>query len=282
MPFALALNLLISLVVASAQTVNLEDFYAKGNSISYNGYEVTRAFNESRQVSWATIKKRGRVLVRFNDGGGPSINFTNFALFPLLGGDTKQLIINQHSGGAHCCTSVWIYDLSGASPKQLFASDRYDVGYNPAIVDIDRDGVYEFTQTVVAFDYFDRMSHASSPFAQVAFKYDRSAGRYLPASRMYADFLLADTRKYTEEVKRLNRELSSTRAEDDAGDYLGTVLQVVLQYIYAGREQEGWDFYDREYRLNDKAQMKLRVKGVLRKSAVYNSIYGRTNRRGSS
>jgi hypothetical protein len=63
---------------------------------------------------------------------------------------------------------------------------------------------------------------------------------------------------------------------------VGAVLQVALQYIYMGREPEGWDFYDREYRLDDKARMKLKVKSVLRKSAVYNSIGRGANRRGAS
>ena len=277
---ALFLNLLVALSVP-AQTVNLEDIYEKGNKLSYNGYEVTRSLNKRTQVSSVTIRKGGRVLKRFDDGG-QSLGFSNIALFALLGGDAKQLIINQHSGGAHCCTSLWIYDLAGPAPRQLFASDRYDVGFNPTLVDIDRDGTYELTQSVMAFDYFDRLSHASSPFAQAAFKYDRSTGRYVPASRAYADYLLSDVGKYIEEVKKLNRELTSTRHEADGGAYLGTVLQVALQYIYAGREQEGWDFYEREYRLDDKAQMKMKVKSVLRKSAVYNSIYRGANRRGAS
>jgi hypothetical protein len=277
---ALSLNLLLALTV-SAQTVNLDDIYAKGNKISYQGYEVTRSFNERTQISSATIRKGVRVLLRFNDGG-QSLDFTNFALFSLLGTDSKQLIINQYSGGAHCCTSLWIYDLSGPAPKQLFASGRYDVGIDPVVVDIDRDGTYEFTQSVMAFDYFDRMSHADSPFPQVAFGYDRSTGKYVPASRMYADYLLKDTEKYSHEVRKLNRKLASTRHEEDVGDYLGTVLQVVLQYIYAGREQEGWAFYDREYRLDDKAQMKMKVKSELRKSAVYNFIYRGADRRGAT
>ncbi|HEX8650545.1 MAG TPA: hypothetical protein VF708_06870 [Pyrinomonadaceae bacterium] len=279
--FALALNLLVALSVP-AQTVNLEDLYVKGNKVSYNGYEVTRSFNESTQLSWASISKGGRLLVSFKDGGGPSLDFTNIALFSLLGGEGKQLIINQHSGGAHCCNSVWIYDLAAPRLRKLYDNLTYDVDFSPLLIDIDHDGVYEFTQSVMAFDYFDRLSHASSPFAQVAFKYDKSAGRYLPASRTHADYLLRDIGKYIDEVNKANRELASTRHEDDVGDYLGTVLQVVLQYIYAGREQEGWDFYEREYRLDDKAQMRTKVKGVLRKSVVYNSIYGRTNRRGSS
>ena len=278
---ALSLNLLISLSAVSAQTVNLEDIYAKGNKISYHGYDVTRAVNERREVSTATISKGGRVLVRFSDGG-PSPSFTNVALFSLLGGDSKQLIINQYSGGAHCCTTIRIYDLEGPRPKPLYDNLRYDVDFSPVLVDIDHDGVYEFTQPVMAFDYFDRLSHASSPFPQMAFRYDKSAGKYVPAGREYADYLLSDVGKYSDDVKKLSRELTSTRYQEDAGDYLGAVLQVVLQYIYVGREQEGWDFYDREYRLDDKALMKTKVKGVLRKSVVYNSIYRGTNRRGAT
>jgi hypothetical protein len=282
LPIALALDLLVALVAVSAQTVNLEDLYVKGNKLSYNGYEVTRSFNERDQISTATIRRGGRVLARFNKGGGPSLDFTSFALFSLLGGESKQLIINQYSGGAHCCTSAWIYDLSGPRLAKLYDSLNYDVAWSPSLVDLDHDGVYEFTQAVMAFDYFDRLSHADSPFPHVVFKYDRRLGRYVPASRTYSDYLLRDMEKYIDEVGKANRELTSTRADDDAGDYLGTVLQVVLQYIYAGREQEGWAFYDREYRLDDKAQMKTKVKGALRDSAVYNSIYRGTNRRGAT
>lgn len=279
--FAFFLNLLVSLSVP-AQTVNLEDVYEKGNKLSYRGYEVTRSLNERTEVSSVTIRKGGRVLRRF-DEGGPSLDFTNIALFSLLGGEAKQLIINQHSGGAHCCTSLWIYDLAGPALKQLYDSDRYDVGFSPVVVDIDRDGIYEFTQTVMAFDYFDDMAYAESPFSQVGFRYDKSAGRYVPATgRAHSDYLLRDVGQHIDEVKKLNGSLTSTRRGDAGGGYVGTVLQVVLQYVYAGREQEGWAFYDREYRLDDKARMKMKVKGVLRKSAVYNSIYRRANRRGAS
>ena len=280
-PVTLFLNLLISLSVP-AQTVNLEDVYEKGNRLSYHGYEVTRSLNERTGVSSVTIKKGGRVLKRFDDGGR-SLDFTNIALFALLGGDTKQLVIDQYSGGAHCCTSFWVYDLAGPALKQLYDSARYDVGISPVIVDIDRDGIYEFTQTVMAFDYFDDMAHAESPFPRTAFKYDKSAGRYVPATgRVVTDYLLSEVGKDVDEVKKLNRGLTSTRRADVGGGYVGAVLQVALQYIYTGREQEGWDFYDREYRLDDKARMKMKVTSVLRKSAVYNSIYRRANRRGAS
>lgn len=280
-PIALFLNLLISTFVP-AQTVKLEDVYEKGNRLSYRGYEVTRSLNERTQVSSVTIKKGGRILKRFNDGG-PSLDFTNIALFALLGGDAKQLIINQHSGGAHCCTSLWIYDLAGPALKQLYDSTIYDVGFIPGVIDIDHDGTYEFTQTVMAFDYFDDMAHAESPFPQIAFKYDKSAGRYVPATgRAITDHLLSEVGKDIDEVKKLNRGLTSTRRGDVGGGYVGAVLQVALQYIYTGREQEGWAFYDREYRLDDKARMKMKVKSVLRKSAVYNSIYRGANRRGAS
>jgi hypothetical protein len=127
------------------------------------------------------------------------------------------------------------------------------------------------------------MAHAESPFPHVAFKYDRSAGRFAPTVvRAAADYLLSDVGKDIDEVKKLNRGLTSTRRVEAGGGYAGAVLLVALQYIYAGREQEGWAFYDREYRLDDKARMKMKVKSVLRKSAVYNSIYGGANRRGAS
>jgi len=47
------------------------------------------------------------------------------------------------------------------------------------------------------------------------------------------------------------------------------VLKVVLSYLYAGKEQEAWSFYESEYNLPDKEEIKGTVKEAVSKDNVY-------------
>lgn len=55
--------------------------------------------------------------------------------------------------------------------------------------------------------------------------------------------------------------------------YRSRVMDIVLQYIYAGKEKDGWLFYDREYELADKDELKSRMKATLKEQPVYRYMY---------
>jgi len=48
-----------------------------------------------------------------------------------------------------------------------------------------------------------------------------------------------------------------------------------LRYIYAGREDEGWRFFDREYSRSDKDEVREEVTEILKDDKVYQFIYKR-------
>jgi len=48
---------------------------------------------------------------------------------------------------------------------------------------------------------------------------------------------------------------------------------VVLGYVYAGRRDLGWDFFNNHYRASDKEVIRSKIEGVLRGSAVYRMTY---------
>jgi len=50
----------------------------------------------------------------------------------------------------------------------------------------------------------------------------------------------------------------------------------VLDYIFAGREQEAWTFYEQSYKLSDKKEIKTKIKAVLEDQPVYRFIYKKT------
>jgi len=53
---------------------------------------------------------------------GGKLDFLNFAVFDLLASGRRQLIIEDFSGGAHCCWEQEIYDLA-AEPKLIYQNE---------------------------------------------------------------------------------------------------------------------------------------------------------------
>ncbi|OLE54771.1 MAG: hypothetical protein AUG51_06605 [Acidobacteria bacterium 13_1_20CM_3_53_8] len=273
--FALFLNLLFALPLAAQ---SFDEVFVNGDRLTYQGYEVTRHYNARTRDSIAIIKKNSRLLAELNYGQHFP-DSTKFGLFSLLGDGRKQLIIEQNTGGGNCCNLYWVYDLSPTF-RMLYSGMRYDAYNGVSPEDIDGDGVYELVAIVESFINFDQMSHTSSPMPEVVFKYDLRAGRYKPASRTFASYLLKGIESDIHKAQDANARLTTTSSENYHGSYLGAILTVVLKYIYAGREVEGWAFYDREYRLDDRVAMKAKIKKQLRESVLYNSLHMRGNHRG--
>lgn len=258
---------------ASAQA--LESVFVKGDRLEYGGYVVTRSIEESSGESRAVISRGGRELARLTDGV-PRGDATRIGLFPLLGGKAKQLLVEQYTGGAHCCTVYRVYEL-GAELRALFDGGDYgidEIGEDMNVVDIDGDGRYELTQAVMAFDYF-MTSHANSVFPTAVFAYDERAGKYLPANRKFSAYLLRGVERDARKVEALSRRLTrAERAGAFHGEHFRAVMDVLLKYVYAGEEQKGWDFFATHYRHADKSEVEAGVKEKLLESAVYRATYG--------
>lgn len=237
------------------------------DSLKYKGVKVTRSYNADIDKSKVTITKGCRVLAIHSDGQGLEAKETScFGLYPVLGGETKQLVIVQTSGGAHCCFSYWIYDLY---PKfrGIFDSTEYPIGDGfdeLSFLDIDRDGVMEFTQRVMTFDYWEDMAYTSAPQPTVVFKYDPQANRFYPANRKFEAYLLKGIEK---EIKELDR--------DDILSQWINGFDITLRYIYAGQEKKAWQFYDREFDVkpHEVDEMKSKIKIALRNDAAYRFIH---------
>ncbi len=53
---------------------------------------------------------------------------------------------------------------------------------------------------------------------------------------------------------------------------MAEVLNVVLRFVYAGEEEEGWALYDKVYELSDKEEVRARVLTLLKDEPVYQFI----------
>lgn len=260
-------------VCASAQT--LERVFIKGTRLTYGDYVVTRAVVEREGESRAVISRGGRVLARLSDGA-PRDYATRIGLFPFLGHDGKQLVVEQYTGGAHCCTVYRVYEL-GAELRALFDGDEYgvdEIGEEMNVSDMDGDGRQEFTLNVMAFDYF-MTSHANSVFPLAVFAYDERAGRYVPSNKKFSAYLLRGVARDVRKVEALNRRIpKEERVGGFHGEHFRAVLSVLLKYVYAGEEGKGWAFFDKHYLLGDKSEVEAGVKAKLSESAIYRATYG--------
>ncbi|HKA21566.1 MAG TPA: hypothetical protein VKN18_25040 [Blastocatellia bacterium] len=111
----------------------------------------------------------------------------------------------------------------------------------------------------------------NTPQPSLIFKYDRHAGKYIIANHILQAYSL---RGLDKEIKNLKPEVGSDPASNEG--YFRSRVDILLRLIYAGKQKEGWTFFDREYRLPDKQEVKTKIKAVLRKQGAYRRIYPRS------
>jgi hypothetical protein len=243
------------------------------DSISYNGYEVVRlhktiydkATRADIPASYAILRSGGRTIATFEGVYFGAGNETDFGFASLLGGETKQLIVSQTvpRGGRH-----WIVDIS-SDGATLFDSYDWDLGREEVCVhDFDGDGVEEISLAITSFWGFCHMSMAESPLPSVVFKYEPNRRKYMPDK---SEFLRGLT-DIDEDVRKIDP--NENPREGSKGSYLATRLDIFLRYVYAGRDSDGWSFFDKTYNLKDKQDVKREIKHILDTEPVYRFVYG--------
>ena len=257
----------------ASQTVDspkqIENIYSKNDSLSYADYEIVKLNKKVRleqtpnltEVSYAILRRNGRTLATFDGAFSGFGNATDFGLVSLLGGETKQLVVSQTipRGGRH-----WIVGLS-PDFRVLFDSNDYGVGREEiGIVDIDENGTYEISQVVTAFYGFENLSSAATPLPEIIFRYDESARKYFPANQYFQNYML----------KGIEQEVVNLKAREGE-EYLSRILDITLRYMYTGKEEEAWSFFNKEYRLQNKEELKAKIQAVLKNEAIYRFIYRR-------
>lgn len=252
----------------------VDEFFTERDSLSYKGYQVERLTKSVRidtgdgetmpaEGSYVVVKRGGRVRAKFDGVYYPAGNAAQFGLFPLLGGDEKQLIVSLTvpRGGRH-----WIATFSPEF-RVIYDSGRSGVGREElGVIDLDGDGAYEISQSVTDFYMFENMTMAETPLPEIIFKYDERARGYVPANQLFPEYVLAGIE---DEVRLLDRERPGY-------GYLSRRLDIALRYVYAGQEDEGWAFFDREYRRPDRAEMKAKIKEVLGRNPAYRYVRRRS------
>ena len=255
-------------VSVEKEFIQMRDYFTEDESLNYKEFTVKKVFHEKKpddlpaaDISDAVIQKNGKTLIILEGVYYPLGNGTDFGLFSFFSDNEKQLVVSHTipRGGMH-----YVVNLS-TKPKIIFDSAKYNVGREDfGMIDIDGDGIYEISLESTAFyglEIVPSLANMSVPLTSIYFKYDKKIEQFVPSNHKLQDFILRDI---DNEISRINRQDKETQFAD--------VLAVTLKYVYAGKEKEAWEFFDREYTFDDKNQRKTAIRKVLMSEPTYKFI----------
>ena len=175
----------------------------------------------------------------------------------IFGSGNPTLVLEGYSGGAHCCYSYVIAELR-ATPVVLPEIENDSPFF---FFKDDRSGQYRILTADGAFDYFDEMCHACSPFPHIVLEV--SDGSVRDASSRYVAQYDTDISEARSKIRQdeLGRFLTIAKLHDLDNqerfeELRQHVLEIVLSYLYSGREAQAWQTLDEMWPASDKFRIK--------------------------
>jgi hypothetical protein len=184
---------------------------------------------------------------------GWRLTFYNQAKQALRPGPGRHVIVQEWSGGAHCCFDYHVLHVQGTQVRGEGTIRAGDCSLR--VADLDQDGALELIACDSRFAYAFDLPFADSPLVPVVYAFrDRT---YAADNRRFPQvyqFRLAQERRRLAEAERANDARGARRA----------VLSLLLHTLYAGRVTEAWCAFDRAYRWADRADVRQEVVRRLR------------------
>jgi hypothetical protein len=174
-------------------------------------------------------------------------------------------------------------------PKILFDSKDWG-GFREFVYfeDIGEDGKYEISLQTEDYLSFENLAHINVPLIVYDFKYDNKSERFLPTNKRFQDFYSSELNERVLKIKPLINSTNFDKNLKKKSDAIGNsshnsingfdeevikdFIEIFLTYIYAGKENEAWDFFDKQYNLEDKEDRKNKIKAVLSTDPIYKFV----------
>jgi hypothetical protein len=241
-------------------------------TIDYLGYRISITLPKTKNYSVVIIKKGRKTLAMHREGLAQYYG-SSAELISLLGAGKKQLVISQYTGGNHCCNPYWIYELTPKFRLLFRSKDFETIGYSDSqklFQNIDHDAELEIVDNTPAFHYFDDLAFVSSPVPTLIFDYNHRSGRFELANRKFASYLLRNNKEYISRTKRIS--------DTNVSQFLVDTFGIFLDFVYTGKEREGWKYYYREKARSGRSRYfhnDTIIKRTLNADPAYRAIYRR-------
>lgn len=139
----------------------------------------------------------------------------------------EDLVLKGFSAGAHCCHTYQIYSL-GKVLKKLGDLKLFDCGEQIKLQDLDGQGPLEIITCNARFAYLKGIPYSASPLPPQVFGI--VGGSYKNLDKQYLQIFDADI---AEQKKTLAEGYDQT-----------AVIQIVLDYLLSGREEQAWQEFE--------------------------------------
>lgn len=223
-------------------------------------------------VFWyGILVKDGDTVKIFDQGFDRRMTRTTLIPSPVTG--DSLLLVEQFSGGAHCCWTYFLLDLSGDSLKEIFNSGDYPIGYQVSLNDLNNNGRYEWVQTLLTFDYFLVLSHAMAPLIPVIFTFEENT--FVPANPEFSSILLKDANA---SIQFLNNSLpihEPIRGDSPQIETFAHLMKVMLTLYYSGQYEEATRLFRKYYQAKDASAILLQINMKLQGCRVFRDIRNR-------
>ncbi len=150
------------------------------------------------------------------------------------GDGISDLLVERYSGGAHCCTTLYIVTLVPGIRLVL----RYPAGNAGGfdIVDINRDGRPELVLGDDSFAYFDDLCYACSP-SEMPLIACFQGGRFVDCTRAFPGKVREGVTVWS---SRLREEIKQGPSAPGSAQYIrGAALGLYATYALLGEEAKG-------------------------------------------
>lgn len=222
-------------------------------TVRFSDYTITRYFIEE-QNPILEIKQAGVTVFTLQQSSIEigSYSFSEEARFPvgtnLTGSTLPNLVVSTHSGGAHCCTDVHVFELG----KQFRHIARFDARHAEGVefADLDRNGV--LTVSMADWHYVNVIAPMiASPAPTIIFRF--KDGRYQLASDLMKQPAPAkeELKKFAQEIRQLFEQAQREPGKADEiltrwnPDYpVPQLWSKMLDLIYGGNETEALKLFD--------------------------------------
>ena len=184
---------------------------------------------------------------------GWRLTFYNQAKQPLRPGPGRHVVVQEWSGGAHCCFDYHLLHVQGTQVRHEGTIRGGDCSLR--VADLDRDGALELIACDSRFAYAFDLPFAESALVPVIYTFRDRA--YVADNRRFQQV-------YQFRAAQERRRLAEAERAHDARGARRAVLSLLLHTLYAGRVTEAWCAFDRAYRWADQADVKQEVTRRLR------------------
>jgi hypothetical protein len=184
---------------------------------------------------------------------GWHLTFYNQAKHPLRRGPGRHVIVQEWSGGAHCCFDYHVLHVLGTQVRREGTIRGGDCSLR--VADLDQDGTLELIACDARFAYAFDLPFVESPLVPVIYTFRDRA--YVAANRRFP-------KVYQFRITQERRRLAEAERARDARGARRAILSLLLHTLYAGRVTEAWCAFDRAYRWADRADVKQEVTRRLR------------------